>query len=438
MEKRDTTWIIVFLVLGAAGLWAFLNNYDRAIPIASLDFKLSRDEAFLEAQKFAVSRGHDLGSFESAQIFAPDMMSQIFLQKSVGLEEMNRLAREWISIFNWRFRWYKPHEKEEIHVHLDPGGRVVYYGHEILDEAEGANLTEADAQPIAESFVFDTQGFRRDEWVEIEKSSEERTARTDHTFTYRKTGFMAGDDGHYRMTVVVQGNRIGEFDEFLYVPESFERAFEKTRSQANLLTSFFSICWIALGIAVVVILARRYRAGGLQWRSSTILGIAVLAAMLLAQLNSIPLIQYNYDTTQSTGFFYIVIIMTIILASVFTGGIVMVTGTAGGWITRDIFGSSRLYPSLSFRNLVSGRFVKATLIGYGLAGMMLGFLILFYYIGTELFGVWSPAYVIEYDNAFSTAFPWAYPLLVGLVAAAQEEFFFRLLAVSLLLRWLKI
>ena len=75
LEKRDTTWIITFLILGAVGLWAFLNNYDRAIPVASLDFKLSRDEAFLEAQKFAVSRGHDLGSFESAQIFAPDMMS---------------------------------------------------------------------------------------------------------------------------------------------------------------------------------------------------------------------------------------------------------------------------------------------------------------------------------------------------------------------------
>jgi membrane protease YdiL (CAAX protease family) len=438
MKNSEIRWIITFLILGAVGLWAFLNNYDRAIPVASLDFKLSRDEAFLGAQKFAVSRGHDLGSFESAQIFAPDMMSQIFLQKSVGLEETNRLAREWISIFNWQFRWYKPLEKEEIHVHLDPGGRVVYYRHEILDEEEGANLTEAVAQLIAESFAFETQGFRRDEWKEVERSSEERTARTDHTFTYRKSRFTVGDDGHYRMKIVVQGDGVGVFDEFLHVPENFKRGFEKTRSQANLLTLVFSICWIALAIAVLVILAQRYRAGGLQWRSSTILGIAVLMAMMLAQLNSIPLIQYNYNTTQSTPSFFILIIMQVVVASVFTGGIVMMTGTAGGWIARDVTGSSRLFPRLSLRNLVSGRFVRSTLIGYGLAGMMLGFLILFYYIGTELFGVWSPAYVIEYDNAFSTAFPWAYPLLVGLVAAAQEEFFFRLLAVTLMLRWLKI
>ena len=438
VEKKDTTWIAAFLVLGVVGLWTFLNNYDRAIPVASLDFKLSRDEAFVEAQKFAVSRGHDLGSFNSAQIFSPDMMSQIFLQKSVGLEETNRLSREWVSVFSWQIRWYKPLEKEEIHVYLDPGGRVVNYSHQILDEAEGAHLEAVDAQVIAESFAFDTQGFLRDEWEEVEKSNEERTARTDHTFTYRKLGFTVGADGHYRMTVVVQGDRGGEFYEYLFVPESFERAFEKTRSQANLLTSLFSLCWLALGIAVLVILAQRYRAGGLQWRSSTILGIAVLGAMLLSQLNAIPLIQYNYNTTQSMSSFYVLIFVTVIFSSLLVGSVVAMTGTAGGWVARDVFGSSHLYPRISFRNLVSGRLVRATLIGYGLAGMMLGFLILFYYLGTELFGVWSPAYVIEYDNAFSTAFPWAYPLLVGLVAAAQEEFFFRLLAISLMLRWLKI
>ena len=128
----------------------------------------------------------------------------------------------------------------------------------------------------------------------------------------------------------------------------------------------------------MVILAQRYRAGGLQWRSSTILGIAVLTAMLLAQLNSIPLIRYNYNTMQSTGSFFIIIIMTVVLASLFTGGIVMVTGAAGGWMSRDVIGSSRPYQRLSFQNLVSGRVVKATLIGSGLAGMMLGFLIMIY------------------------------------------------------------
>lgn len=438
MEKRDTVWIVAILALGAVGLWTFLNHYDRAIPVASLDFKLSRDEAFLEAQDFAVACDHDLLAFENAQIFAPDMMSQIFLQKSLGLEETNRLARDWISLYRWQVRWYRPLEKEEVHVHLDPGGRVVGYDHRILDEDPGANLSESEALEIAEAFVFSDGRFAKDAWEEVERSSEARTDRTDHTFTYRKKGFTVGDDGHYRVRVVVQGDRVGKFREFVFVPETFKRGYQETRSRANLLTQVFMVLWLALGVSVLVILARRYRAGGLQWRSSTILGIGVLIAMMLAQLNSIPLIAYGYDTMQSTASFYLTIVMMVTMASLFTGAIVSMTGTAGAWVTRDVFGSSDLFPRLSFRNLLSGRYVRATLIGYGFAGLMLGFLILFYYVGTELFGVWSPAYVIEYDNAFSTAFPWAYPLLIGLVAAAQEEFFFRLLAIPLLLKWFKI
>jgi membrane protease YdiL (CAAX protease family) len=78
---------------------------------------------------------------------------------------------------------------------------------------------------------------------------------------------------------------------------------------------------------------------------------------------------------------------------------------------------------------------RAVLAGYGLAGVLLGYVTLFYIIGSRYFGVWAPADVIDYSNAFSTSMPWIYALVAGLSAAALEEFFFRLLAISLLLRW---
>ena len=58
----------------------------------------------------------------------------------------------------------------------------------------------------------------------------------------------------------------------------------------------------------------------------------------------------------------------------------------------------------------------------------------FYILGTRYLGVWSPAEMTDYSNSFSTAMPWIYPLLVGLSASTLEEFFFRLLAISLLLK----
>ena len=67
----------------------------------------------------------------------------------------------------------------------------------------------------------------------------------------------------------------------------------------------------------------------------------------------------------------------------------------------------------------------------------LGYVTLFYILGNDYLGVWSPATMTQYSNAYSTYLPWIYPLLTGLVAATMEEFLFRLVAISLLLRWFK-
>jgi len=98
-------------------------------------------------------------------------------------------------------------------------------------------------------------------------------------------------------------------------------------------------------------------------------------------------------------------------------------------------GRAGSFERLSPRYLISRRFGKSILIGYGLAFADLGYVTLFYIIGSRYFGVWSPGQVLDYDNGFSTLFPWVSALLVGLVAATMEEFFFRLLAISLLLKW---
>ena len=52
-------------------------------------------------------------------------------------------------------------------------------------------------------------------------------------------------------------------------------------------------------------------------------------------------------------------------------------------------------------------------------------------------GVWLPA-DSPYSNMLNTAFPFLYPLLIGFVAAISEEFTFRLFAIPLLKKYLKV
>ena len=439
MDRRDATWLLVFVVLGVGGLAVFLNFYNEAIPSASLDFKLSRDEVFGKAQGYLENMGYDLMDYESAQVFSSSQMQQIFLEQTLGLEETNRLAREWLSVWSWSVRWFKPLQKEELRVGLDPGGRIVGFSHRILESDEGPSLTQDEALAIASDFLRDTQGYDLDAYELIDRSSTERKARVDHQFAYRKRDFTVGDDGHYRLDVVIQGDRVGRFSEYLKVPDSFSRSYREVRSRANLLTQVFLPFWLALGVAMLVILVKNYRRKRLRWQAGLVVGTLVALAWLAANVNALPLELYNFDTTVTYGAFFVQLLFISVLAAALYGGIVCLAGTAGGVVGRDVLHEGRVSPvgRLSIGGLFSAGFLRSTVVGYGAAGAVLGYVAVFYLLGGRYFDVWVPADVSEYNNAFSTAIPWIYPLLVGLSAAAVEEFFFRLLAIPLLIKWLK-
>lgn len=439
MDRRDAMWLLVFVVLGVGGLAVFLNFYNEAIPSASLDFKLSRDEVHQKAQGYLESLGYDLADYESAQIFSSSQMQQIFLEQTLGLEETNRMAREWLSVWSWSVRWFRPLQKEELRVGLDPGGRIVGFSHQILESDEGAGIAQDDALAIASDFLRNTQGYDLGAYELIDRSSTERKARVDHRFAYRKKDFTVGDDGHYRLDVVVHGDRVGRFSEYLKVPDSFSRSYSEVRSRANLLTQVFLPFWLALGVAMLVILVKNYRRKRLRWQAGLIVGTLVAIAWLAANLNALPLALYSFDTTITYGAFLVTILSITVLAAALYGGAACLAGTAGGVLERDVLSEGRASPlgRLSLRGMFSVGFLRSTVVGYGAAGAVLGYVAVFYLLGGRYFDVWVPADVSEYDNAFSTAIPWIYPLLVGLSAAAIEEFFFRLLAIPLLIRWLK-
>ena len=439
MQKRDILAILVVVALGLVGLGIFHNYYKEAFPAASLDFKLSREDAYRTAQNYLEGQGHNPEGYESAQVFSWSQMSQIFLEQTLGLEETNRLARDWVSIWSWRVRWFKPLEKEEYRVELDPGGRVVGFDHGILESDEGASLDQDAARDIASRFLRESQGFNLAEYELIEQSTKERKARVDHTYSYRKRGFTVGDDGHYRLTVVVKGDQVGSFREGVKVPESFSRNYAEIRSRADQLTSSFGVFWVALAVAALVILLQFYRKGLLDWQPGLVIGGLVVIASIVGAINSLPLILYSFNTTQSYAAFMAMMLAVMVLISLLQGGVIASVGTSGNALGRQTLHGGLLSPlgRIRFGGILSRGFLRSTFVGYGIAGGMLGYITIFYLIGTRYFGLYAPADVSDYNNAFSTVLPWIYPLLAGLTAATLEEFFFRLLAISLLVRWLK-
>ena len=437
MSRRDALWIICFLVAGAFGLTCYIQFYDRAFPVASLNFRLDREQASRAAEAYLHNLGYDLAEYESAQAFSHAGMQQVFLERTLGLAEANGLVRDWVSVWYWHIRYFKPLQKEELRVRIDPGGRVVGFTHSILESDAGASLSEEDARAIAETFLTDIQGFQLDAYDPIETSSKKRPNRMDHTFTYRKKGFVVGDDGHYRLHVTIKGDKAGSFSESLKVPETFSRNYRELRSRAGLITNIAAVFDFVLIIAGFVVLIRKYRQRALIWRAALALGILVAITSFLGIINAYPLTRFGYHTTQSYPSFLISFLFYGLMGAVFAGVMVTLYGTAGGAAARDVPGWTNPLARLSLRGWRSAGFARATLIGYGLAFAHLGYVTVFYILGNDYLGVWAPAAMTQYDNAYSTYLPWIYPLLIGLVAATSEEFLFRLLAISLLIRYLK-
>lgn len=437
MSRRDALWIICFLIAGAVGLACFIQFFDRALPVASLNFRLDREQAFRVAESYLHNLGYDLTEYESAQVFSSSGMQQVFLERTLGLEEANRLVRDWVSVWYWHIRYFKPLQKEELRVRVDPGGRVVGFTHGILESDEGASLSEEDARAIAETFLTDTQGFQLGAYTPIETASQKRPNRVDHTFTYRKKGFVVGDDGHYRLRVTIKGDKAGYFSESLKVPETFSRNYRKIRSRAGLITNIAAVFHFVLMVAGFLVLVFKYRQRRLVWRAALAVGILVAATSFLGLINGYPLARFGYATTQSYPSFVLTFLFYGLLGAVFAGVMVTLYGSAGGAAAGDVAGWANPLARLSLRGWRSAGFARATLIGYGLAFAHLGYVTAFYILGNDYLGVWAPAAMTQYSNAYSTYLPWIYPLLTGLVAATTEEFLFRLLAISLLIRWLK-
>lgn len=446
MDRRDIRWVIGFLLAGAAGLGLFVGLYDRTFPTAALDFKLSREQASAAAEGFLASEGIATKGFERAMVFEGDEDAQMFLEKRLGLQEANRLARTEVSVWFWSVRWFRPEQKEEFRVELDPGGRAVGFRRLLLDTDPGGNLAQEEALPKVGAFLR-ARGFDLSGYDLIEKSSEKRERRTDHTFTYQKKGFRifdlqsdslkVGEPGTYRLRVTIQGDRVGGFREFLKVPEAFIRNYQEVRARANLLAQVAGVLWVALGLAMIVFLIRKTREGGVSHETALYLGAAVAVAWLTAEFNSLPLTKFGYDTQVSYSSFILNALVTSLLGGVFYGLIVCLSGMSGGACFSEAFGSGRGSPlgRPSWQGILSAQTARAALIGYGLACLHLGYVTVFYLAGIRYLGVWAPAET-TYSNAFSTSIPWIYALQIGLAAATLEEFFFRLFAVSYLKRLL--
>ncbi len=430
IRAEDKRLVLVVVVLLAGGGWYAMSHYREAFPQASIDLRYSKGEITQMAERFAAARGLSTEGFRGLTLFDPDESARLFLERELGLEDANRLMQGQVAVWRWRARWFRPPEKEEIVVYLTPGGRLAGFRHTVPEAAEGPRLEKAEALRRAAAFLREQSAANH---RLVEEQLVQRPARYDYIFTWEQEGFRA-KDATYRRKVVIQGDEVGEYAEYLHVPERWEREYAALRASNELYFGIAQALYLALILAAVVVLIRGAWRRQIRWRP---LVVICGAAALLAAINQWNLLPFFIDG-MPTSTSYRDMVLLGLLEGVGAGVgyfFYIIVGAAPGEPLYRGFQPQRLSLSaaLSARGIRTREFWRATIVAYGFTGVHLAWLVAFYLVGRR-FGAWAPQDV-AYSDLLSTAIPWVYPLAIGVQASASEEFWFRMLAIPLLARY---
>src|SRR5580704_5227745 len=248
-EKRA---LVLWVLLGIVGVVFAQKYFFRAFPEASVDFRISRAEALARAQKFVGSLGEDVGGYQSAIVFDLDDNAKTYLEREVGLEQANQLMASELNIWYWNVRLFRPQQEEEFYVRVSPAGQIVGYDHRVEEARAGPSLERAAAQAAAQEFLRGKMRVDLSAWdfLSEEANSSKKPNRLDWSFNWEKHGFRA-KDAPYRLRVGLQGDRAGSSEEFLHVPEAWERSYAHLRSINFFYNEVAIVPYVALLLAAI-------------------------------------------------------------------------------------------------------------------------------------------------------------------------------------------
>ena len=435
LTGSDRRALLLWVVVGLAGALFALKYYFRAFPEASVNFQISRSEALERAKQFVTGLGSNVKDYQSSIVFDVDDNAKTYLERELGLEQANRVMASEVSIWYWQVRFFRQQQEEEYRVRVSPSGRIAGYEHKVPEARPGATLGRAAAETRAKGFLTAQYKTALSNWEFLpeEANSIERPKRLDWSFTWEKRGFRA-KDAPYRLRVALHGDQIGGAEEFLRVPEAWERSYRELRS-SNEFYNLVAIVPYALLFGAAIWLAFSFtRRGQTSWTGALKIGLAVGLLMFLMQANEGPVLRAAYDTKSSYGSFVATqffVALLVALGSALT--VALILPAAEPLYRASQPGRLRLGEALTPRGLRSKEFFSSAFVGLSLAAAHIGFVVAFYMVGSSRFGVWAPQ-DINYTESVNTAFPWISGVAIGLQAATSEEFLFRLFAIPFIER----
>ena len=429
LDRRDMRFILVCLAIIVAGAAVTGRLFRRAFPEASIEFLVGRQEARARAEAFLASQGKRIVGDHFAGRFGVEEDPKVYLERELGLERASRYYGREAKVWRWEMRWFRSGVKEEERAAVTPLGDLVSYESVLRDDAPGPRLTEREARSLSIRFLA-SRGLTESLLSPIEATPRTRPNRTDWTFVDEKKGLTMGE-ATVRYSTTVSGGEVTAFDEFVHVPESWIRDYERLRSQNETANRAGNFALFLTFLAMLGVLVTKIVRKDVRWHLVATFAGAAFVLSLLSIANGLPQTLYDYDTASPLSSHLAGQLVLGVLEALAVGAGIGLVVAAAEPIYRERFPRQLSLSGLfSRRGVRSKQFFRGVLLGYAMTAFFFAYQAVFYVVAARR-GAWAPA-EIPYDDILNTAIPWATVLWIGFLPAVLEEGSSRLFSISFL------
>lgn len=442
---RSPYFWIGLLVIAIASTAFLYFNFEKANPLVNITVEMNRDEALQKAATLAEENQLGPVDFKQAASFRNDTHFQNYTElEGGGLEVFNDIIqKDTYQSYQWKVRQFKEKEVNEVTFSFTPKGELYSFTEKIAEDLPG------EALPVDSALQIATAGAKKwqidlSNYDLVEKSMEQKPGgRIDHEFVYERSDVKV-NESKFRIAIQVSGDKVTSIRHFVKIPDDFDRRYAEMRSANDVIATigqsilFLLYGLIGVGVGIFFLLKRRF----ILWRQALWWSIAIgLGAGLLDVLNMMPLLWFNYDTSEAAGSFMGQELLYGLLNSLLMGGIVFISALAGEGYTRFLFKEKIQFWKVWGKDAGGSVQVLGQTAGaYLFVPVFLAIDVAYYLLTTKYLGWWNPAGTLSDPDILAQNLPWFGSIATSLQAGFWEEIICRavpLAGVYLLVRNLK-